>query len=332
MLVDTTDTPPVVLLTDPIHGAAHARLKQDAEVIMIPAGITAAKAAGHLRELVGQADGLIVRRPLPVDMFDTPNRLRAVVRHGAGVDFIPVEQLTKRGVPVANVPGANANAVAEYAISAMLAASRRLAEFDQHIRNHAWHMRSTASTVAMELRNRTLGIVGYGAIGSRIAEIACNGFSMNVLVHTNTPSRLPAHFRSAMLQELVSVCDFVVLACPLTPRTEGMINTSVLDHANGRLVLINVARGAIVREDDLLLALEAGKLSGAVLDVFQTEPLPPDSPLHLHPRVMLTPHLAGVTQDSEHALGVAAVDTVLALLRGECHVNIVNPSYSKHAV
>jgi len=331
MLADTTDTRPLVLLTDPIHSAAHARLEQDARVITVPTGITAIQAAAHLREMVGQADGLIVRRPLPGDMFDTPNRLRAVVRHGAGVDFIPVEQLTKRGVPVANVPGANANAVAEYAISAMLAASRRLAEFDQHMRNHAWHMRNTASTVAIELRNRTLGIVGYGAIGSRIAAIACDGFGMNVRVHTNTPSRLPANTRSATLQELVSDCDFIALACPLTPRTEGMINTSVLGHANGRLVLINVARGAIVREDDLLLALETGKLGGAVLDVFQTEPLPPDSPLHLHPRVMLTPHLAGVTQDSERALGVAAVDTVLSLLRGDGHVNIVNPSYSKHA-
>ena len=330
MHAEPTDTRPVVLLTDHVHSAAHARLQQNARILMIPPGLSAVQADDRLRELLQQADGLIVRRPLPGDIFDTSNSLRAVVRHGAGVDFIPVDHATKRGIPVANVPGANANAVAEYAIAAMLAASRRLADFDRHIRSQAWHMRSSASATAIELRNRTLGIVGYGAIGSRIADIACNGFGMNVLAQTNSPSKLPRHVSSASLQDIVSVCDFVVLACPLTPRTEGMINASVLAHANGRLVLINVARGAIVREDDLVRALDAGKLGGAVLDVFETEPLPPDSPLRRHSRVILTPHLAGVTQDSERALGLASVDTILALLRGNCHPNIVNPSFAEH--
>jgi D-3-phosphoglycerate dehydrogenase len=147
---------------------------------------------------------------------------------------------------------------------------------------------------------------------------------MKVVAHTSTPSRLPPHVRALSLNELFAASDFIVVACPLTPQTRGMVDRHVLAHAKPGAVLINVGRGPVIREDDLVGALNDGRIGGAVLDVFEVQPLPADSGLRNHPGVLLTPHLAGITQDAERAMGMMAVDTVLALIRGERPDNIVN--------
>ncbi|MDB6049881.1 MAG: D-3-phosphoglycerate dehydrogenase [Pseudomonas sp.] len=315
---------PTILLTDPINADAQAGLAEAATVVVVPSGLSAEESEAALRRLLPEADGLIVRRQLPDDLFDNANRLRGVVRHGVGLDFIPVERATAQKIPVANTPGVNANAVAEYCFAAMLAISRQLARFDAEVRQENWQSRTTAGTRTFDLSGRTLGIIGYGAIGKRIGEIAVHGFSMAVAAHTTTPSRLPPHVRPLSLSELFVVSDFVIVACPLTPQTRGMVDRSVLAHGKPGAVLINVGRGPIIREDDLADALIAGSLAGAVLDVFEVQPLPMSSRLRTHPNVILTPHLAGVTQDSERAMGFMAVDTVLALVAGERPDNTVN--------
>jgi D-3-phosphoglycerate dehydrogenase len=322
------------LLTDPIHADAHARLAAGADIALLPAGLSPAESDAALHELAREADGLIVRRQLPPDLFDAPGapgRLRAVIRHGVGLDFIPVERATAQGLPVANTPEVNANAVAEYAIAAMLAMSRRLAAFDQAVRAGNWQARAQAAGTTFELRGRTLGILGHGAIGRRIGEIAAQGFSMRLLVNTATPSRLPAHIEAVSLADLFARSDFVVVACPLTPATRGIVDAGVLAGARPGAVLINVGRGAVLCQADVAAALARGQLAGAVLDVFEQQPLPADSPLRNHPGVVLTPHLAGITQDAERAMGLLAVDTVLALLRGELTANIVNPEFKTAA-
>lgn len=316
---------PAVILTDAIHPDAHARLAAQACISVLPDGLSSAQSHAALRSLLASAQGLIVRRQLPDDLFDKPGALRGVVRQGVGLDFIPVERASAQRIPVANTPAVNANAVAEYVFAAMFSMSRQLAQFDQDVRQDNWQSRRSAGAKTFDLRGLTLGVIGYGAIGKRIGEIATQGFAMKVVAHTTTPARLPAHVAPLSLEHLFAASDFLVVACPLTPQTRGMVNRQVMAHAKPGAVLINVGRGPVVCEADLLDALNAGMISAAVLDVFEVQPLQADSGLRTHPRVLLTPHLAGITRDAERAMGMMAVETMLALIRGERPDNIVNP-------
>lgn len=317
---------PRVLLTDPLHPDAQARLAEWADVSQLPDGLTRAQSDAALREAMADTQGLIVRRLLPPDLFDRPHALRGVMRQGVGLDFIPVARATANGIPVGNTPAVNANAVAEYVFAALLAHSRQLAAFDASVRAGDWAARTQAGARTFELQGRTLGVVGYGAIGQRIGVIAQRGFGMTLAVCTGTPSKVPAGIATLSLQALFAASDFIVIACPLTPQTRGMVNADVLAHARPGAVLVNVGRGPVVREDDFVMALDSGRLAGAVLDVFETQPLPDDSAVRRHPGVLLTPHLAGLTQEAERAMGLLAVDTLAALLlRGEQPPNIVNP-------
>ncbi len=323
--MNSTDALPKVVLTDPIHPEAYAMLADAARVAVLDAGLDASQALHALRTELRDAQGLIVRRQLPPDLFDGPHALLGIVRHGVGLDFIPVDSATRHGLPVGNTPAVNANAVAEYAIAAMLESARRLRFFDAQVRAGNWSERGTASATTFELRGRALGVVGFGAIGQRIAQIAAGGLNMRVAAHTRSPSRLPEGVPAMALKDLFASSDFIAVACPLTEQTHGMIDRDVLARAKPGLVLVNVARGAVINEADLVDALEAGPIGGAALDVYATQPLPMDSRLRKHPRVMLTPHLAGTTQDAERAMGLMAVQTQLALIRGERPDNVVNP-------
>lgn len=315
-----------VLLTDPLHPDARARLASWAQVSQLPEGLSREASDAALRDAMPRVHGLVVRRPLPPDLFDRPHTLRGVMRQGVGLDFIPVERATVNGIPVGNTPSVNANAVAEYVFAALLAHTRQLAAFDASVRGGDWSARTQAGQRTFELHGRTLGLVGFGAIGQRIGAIARHGFGMQLAVCTGTPSKVPADIASLPLEALFAASDFTVIACPLTPATRGMVNAAVLACAKPGAVLVNVGRGPVVCEDDLATALESGRLAGAVLDVFDTQPLPAGSRLRRLPGVLLTPHLAGLTREAECAMGVLAVDTLAALLlRGERPPNIVNP-------
>ena len=319
------DIPPRVLLTDPLHPDAAARLAGWAAVTLLPDGLTREQSDAALREASGRVHGLVVRRQLPADLFERPLALRAVMRQGVGLDFIPVDRATAHRIPVGNTPAVNANAVAEYVFAALLAHSRQLASFDASVRTGDWQARGQAGARTFELRGRTLGVIGFGAVGRRIGEIARHGFGMQLTTCTTTPSAVPADIATLSLQELFAASDFIVVACPLTPATRGMVNAKVLAQARPGAVLVNVGRGPVVVESALAAALVAGTLAGAVLDVFETQPLPADSALRRHPGVLLTPHLAGITQEAERAMGLLAVDTLRALLAGERPPNVVNP-------
>ena len=314
-----------VLLTDPLHADASARLAGWAQVSQLPQGLTREQSDQALREAAGRVHGIIVRRQLPADLFERPLSLRAVVRQGVGLDFIAVDRATAQRIPVGNTPGVNANAVAEYVFAALLAHSRQLAQFDASVRSGDWQVRGQAGARTFELRGRALGVIGFGAIGQRIGQIARQGFGMQVAACTTTPSRVPQGVAVLPLEALFAASDFIVVACPLTPATRGMVNARVLAHARPGAVLVNVGRGPVLVERDLAAALQAGALAGAVLDVFETQPLPADSALRRHPGVLLTPHLAGITREAERAMGLLAVDTLRALLAGERPANIVNP-------
>jgi phosphoglycerate dehydrogenase-like enzyme len=217
--------------------------------------------------------------------------LRLVAKPGAGVDNIDVAAAARRGVTVTNVSGARGRAVAEHALFMML-----------HLARRGWLRGDPAwrDTPATQLGGKTLGIVGLGDIGSHLARSG-HGLGMQVVAHTRTPdpdrARVPVRFVD--LDSLLREADVVVLCAPLTDATRGMIDRRALTTMKDDAYLINVARGPMVSTDDLLEAMRSGRLAGAGLDVTDPEPLPQDHGLQVLPHVLISPHNAGRTVESQ---------------------------------
>jgi len=236
--------------------------------------------------------------------------------------MIPIPQATAAGVLVANLPGANAQSVAEYVLFALLALSRRFRAIDGDLRAHGWAAGRAHADSAQEIAGRTIGIVGPGAVGRAIRDLA-TAFGLRVLASGR--QSVPLGFEPRPLAALLAESDFVVLCCPLTDATRNLIGAAELARMQPHAVLINVARGAVVDEAALVAALRTGKISGAALDVFATQPLPPDHALFGLPNVLLTPHLAGITEASMRRMGLGAVAEVVRVLAGEAPRHLVNP-------
>lgn len=310
---------PRVLLTNPIHPLLQPELAQHCEVVVAPDA-----APATIARLIGDADGLIVRSQLAPDVFEPARRLRAVVRHGVGLDMIPVPAATARGIPVANLPGSNTAAVVEYCVAAMLHLRRNLAALDATLRSDGWTAARPLADRSTELAQSVCGIVGVGAIGARLAAVT-TGLGMRVLGLTRRPETLPPGVAAATKDELFAQADMVVLCCPLNEQTRGLVDASTLAAMKPDALLINVSRGAVVDTASLLQALRLGRLGGAALDVHDRQPLTGQESVFDAPNLLLTPHVAGITGTSLHAMSRGAVDTLLALLRGQRPANVVNP-------
>ncbi len=310
---------PRVLLTNPIHPKLQPVLAQHCEVVLAPD-----PRPETLARLVTDAEGLVVRAQLPATLFDHAPRMRAVVRHGVGLDMIPVEAATAKGIPVANLPGSNTQAVAEYCLAAMLQLRRGLATLDARLRGDGWAAARPLADRTTELGGSTLGIVGVGAIGGRVATIA-QALGMRVLGLARRPGTLPAGVVAADKAMLFTQSDVVVLSCPLTEQTRGLVDAATLATMKPDALLVNVARGPVIDTAALLAALRAGRLGGAALDVHDRQPLQGSEPVFDAPNLLLTPHVAGITDTSMRAMSEGAIATLLALLAGERPSNVVNP-------
>ncbi|OZI26367.1 hydroxyacid dehydrogenase [Bordetella genomosp. 9] len=309
---------PVVLLTDAIQADEHARLARHARVVVAPDA-----RADTLRGLIADADVLVVRSRLPEDIFDHQTRLKGVVRHGVGVDLIPMRQADALKIPVANMPGSNTASVVEYCVNAMFHLYRNMQALA--LRGPSdWNDRRAQADRTLELHERTLGIVGVGTIGSALAKVAL-ALGMKVIGLTRRPDSLPAGVAPANKADLFARADVVVLACPLTPDTRGMVDAATLAAMKPDAVLINVSRGPVVDTAALLQALQNGRLGGAALDVHDVQPIPEGLYPTALPRLLLTPHVAGITRSSMTRMSRGTVDEVLRLLRGERYANLVNP-------
>jgi D-3-phosphoglycerate dehydrogenase len=311
---------PVVLLTNPIHEAGVEILAPHAELV------TAADTAPEtLRRAAAEVDGIIVRAQLPGDIADHAPRLKGMVRHGVGLDFIPVEAATKRGVAVANLPGCNTGAVAEYFFSALLHLRRPLYRLDSSLRSEGWNAGRSRADGTVEISGTTLGIVGLGAIGSRIAQIASGGYGMRVLAKSRSRGHGIAGVEEVELPELFAESDAVAVCCALTEETRGLVSAELISQMKPAAVVVNMARGPIVDSQALGDALKRGRLAGAALDVFDSHPLPEDDPLRNVPNLLLTPHSAAITATSLRIMSTGAAREMLRILRGERPVNFVNP-------
>jgi len=309
-----------VLLSDSIAPAGEEALRREVEVVRAPDSDVAT-----LRKWARDVDGVLTRSKLPDDLFEAAPRVRGVVVHGTGTDLVPVAAATAHGVMVANLPGINAHSVAEYCAMAMLMLARNIFAITGTLRSKTWDEARVLGSFARELAGMTVGIVGVGEIGSRLAKIARNGFGMKVLGHQRRLDRLPAEASASPLRELIQRSDFVVLACPLTPQTRYLMNRETLGLMKPTAWLINVGRGPVVQEEALIEALRAKRIAGVMLDVYEHYRLEPGHPLFSLDNVILTPHLAAVTQESRARASVAAADEMLRILRGEQPRNLVNP-------
>jgi D-3-phosphoglycerate dehydrogenase len=313
-----------VLLSDSIAPAGEELLSKEASVIRAPDS-----APATLKRLAADVDGVITRSKLPDDLFDAAPRLRGVVVHGTGTDLVPLESATAHGVMVANLPGINAQSAAEYCAMAMLMLARRIFPITETLRKGTWDDARRLGSEARELAGMSLGIIGVGAIGTRLARIARHGLGMKVLGHQRRLDRLPAEAQASALPELLAASDFVVIACPLTPQTRYLMNKDSFSRMKTTAWLINVGRGPVVQEEALIEALRAKRIAGAMLDVYEHYRLEPGHPLFALDNVILTPHLAAVTQEARARAGVAAADEMLRILRGERPRNLVNPEVLK---
>lgn len=311
---------PTVLCTLPMDPAGDALLAGVARIVVAPD-----TQADTFRRMVGDADYLLVRNHLPADLLDRPHRLKGIVRNGVGLDMIPVEAATAQSIPVANVPGANAQAVAEYCAGAMLELARRFGAFDNRLRAEGWPVARALSTSTFELSGRTLGIVGVGNVGQRLAHIAHFGFGMKVLGYQPHEAGLPTHVRGMPLDELLAASDFVSLHCPLTAATRHLMDERRLALMKPSAYLLNAARGEVADEAALAQALRSRAIAGAAVDVYAEQPLRPGHPFLSLDNILLTPHVAALTEESSRAMSTGAALQILQLIAGQRPTHLVNP-------
>ncbi len=310
---------PRILLAEPIHPDGLALLQQSADVTVLPAPQPHA-----LRAALADADGVIVRltRLGPEEIAAAP-RLRVIGRHGVGVDNVDLAAATRRRIPVVYTPGVNAVSVAEHTLALLLAVAKRVVEFDRAVREGRWQARD--EIWGLELAGCTVGVVGVGAVGREVAQ-RCRALGMRVLGYDPYAAGMPAGVeRAESLEELLAQSDVVTVHVPLTPQTRHLLGRRELALLRPGAVLVNTSRGEVVDEEALAEALAGGRLAGAGLDVFGTEPPPRDHPLLRAPRTVVTPHAASHTADALRRMAVAVAEQVLAVLAGRRPEHVANP-------
>jgi D-3-phosphoglycerate dehydrogenase len=303
-----------VLLTNPIYPEFHQALSEDCDIVVAPD-----TKPETLKGLISGCDGLIVRCQLPQDIFDGAYQLKAVVRHGVGLDFIPVDIATKKGIPVANLPGSNTNAVVEYCLATIFYFRRRLDLIDSQLRSQGWAKSRPLADPSTEIANTTLGIIGFGAIGSKLANAAI-GLQMKTIAET-----LPGGVRSVSKVELFSQSDVIVVCCPLNEETRGLVDKASISIMKSNAILINIARGPVMDTQAVLDALAGKKIAGAAMDVHDHQPLIGDEAIFDCPNLLLTPHIASMTASSMRGMSEGSVKTILDIFKGNHPENIVNP-------
>jgi D-3-phosphoglycerate dehydrogenase len=260
-----------------------------------------------------QPDGLIVRKGRITDaVMGAAGTLKAISKHGVGVDNIDVTAATRRGIPVMITPRANCESVAEHALALILALSRRILSQDRKVRQGIW---DRGDQDIDDLRGKTLGLVGFGRIAQRLVELV-RPFEMRVLIFDPYARSMNVCARFVDLRELLSQADIVSIHCPLTPETRGLIGCEQLALMKRAAWIVNTARGAVIDEAALIEALREERIAGAALDTFSSEPPCPANPLFAMDNVVLSAHIGGLSRSSFRNMGVGAVENVLSVLDG----------------
>ena len=242
--------------------------------------------------------------------MDAAPGLRVVSKHGSGTDTIDKAAAAGRGVEVVAAVGANAAAVAEQAMALLLACAKSVVTLDARMRAGHW---DKATHKSVELEGRTVGVVGLGAIGLRFARMA-DAMALRVLGHDPYAASPPAHVEPVDLETIWREADFLSLHCPLTADNAKLLDADTLGRCKRGVIVVNTARGGLIDEAALLAAVRSGQVAAAGLDSFATEPMVAPHPFQEEPRIVLSPHIGGVTADAYVKMGVAAARNALAVL------------------
>ncbi|HZG25674.1 MAG TPA: NAD(P)-dependent oxidoreductase [Chitinophagaceae bacterium] len=292
-------------------------LEKFAEIrhVTVPADIE----ADALAEKIKDSDGIIasVTPKFPRRTLEQCTRLRLLVRHGIGCDNVDLVAATELGIPVSRVKGiVEREAVAEYAVSLLMAASRLLPQGSQAVKNSEWATRSRM--VGMELLGKTIGIIGLGNIGSRSAEILSNGFNANIIAadpYIDKERFKQFNAREVGLEELIRSSSAILFHCPLTAETKRMIGRAQFAAMQKGAVLVNTCRGELVDEDALYEALQNGPMGAYATDVVEGEPIDGNHRLAKLDNAIITPHLGGYSWESLHGMGQTAVDDMVSVFQ-----------------
>ena len=260
------------------------------------------------------------------EVFEQADSLKFVGICRSATNHVDVDAATRHGVVVVNTPARNAEAVAEHALGLMLALARRIPQTHQYVGEGRWQdpVEPYISMRGVELAGRTLGLVGLGAIGKRVAEIG-SALRMKVLAHDPYVKRALRRVTLVDLDKLMAESDFVSVHVPLTPETEGLLNAPLLAVMKPSAYVVNVSDASVVDQEALAEALASGRIAGAALDVFETHPISPHNPLLALDNVVLTPHLGGATEETVERHSRMMTDDILRFLDGQRPVHLVNP-------
>lgn len=277
-----------------------------------------------LQNIIGDYDALVIRSATKVtrDLLDAAKNLKVVGRAGIGLDNVDIPAATERGVLVMNTPSGNVVTTAEHAIAMMMALTRNIPQGTSSLKAGRWDKKLLRGR---EVYNKHLGVIGFGKIGSIVADRA-QGLKMKVLIHDpyiDAEQIKKAGFESVSLEELYRLSDYITVHVPKLKDTIGLLNKSAFDQMKDGVMIINCARGGIVDEDDLDEALKSGKVAGAALDVFVNEP-PGANKLIEHDRVICTPHLGASTVEAQINVAVAVAEQIIDYLKDGKIVNAVN--------
>ncbi len=309
-----------ILIADPLHASGVALLRESGAEVHV----MTEEERPRLAQLLPDFDALVVRSATQVtaEILDAGKRLKVVGRAGIGVDNVDVEAATEKGILVVNAPTANMISATEHTFALLLALARRVSEADASLKAGRWDRKAFVGT---ELRGKTLGIVGFGRIGQKVAARA-QGFEMKVLAYDpfldeKVAQRLEVEMST--LEDLLPRADVVTLHTPLTEGTRNLLGQERLASMKKGALLINCGRGGVVDEAALLESLESGHLGGAGLDVFAEEPLQ-DFALVRHPLVVATPHIGAQTTEAQLRIAQDTAEMVLKALEGSLAITAVN--------
>lgn len=316
-----------VLVSDKL-GDAGVKLFEEEDGIDVD--IKTGMSPEELKEVIKDYDALVIRSATKVteEILEAAENLKVIGRAGIGVDNIDVEGATKRGIIVMNTPTGNVVTTAEHAIAMMMSLTRNIPQGTSSMKSGRWDKKKLQGR---EIYNKTFGVIGYGKIGSIVANRA-RGLKMRVIVYDPvvTPEKIEkAGCESVSLKELYAQADYISVHVPKSKKTQGLVNKKAFEQMKDGVMLVNCARGGIVDEDALYEAMQSGKVAGAALDVFSEEPPPADLPLLQLDNVIATPHLGASTAEAQTNVAVMVAKQIINFLKTNTVENALNaPSVS----
>ncbi|HAK47547.1 MAG TPA: hydroxyacid dehydrogenase [Spirochaeta sp.] len=319
-----------VLLPQPIE--------QEAEQYLLDNGCELIKCSECTVEEVSrqlpEAEAVVLRTGIKFtdELISKGTNLKTISRTGAGVDNVDLKSATENGVIVSSSLGANTDSVAEHALAMIMSLTKNLKMLDNEVRNKGFRVRYT--NPSNDMGGKVLGLLGFGRIGSRLADICYNSFNCRIIAHDEyLPDEVKKKYESWVefvdLESVLKQSDFVSIHVPLTEATRDMISYGSFKMMKNTSIIVNTSRGGIINEPDLVKALTEDEIGGAGLDVFNSEPVEDDNPLLKVDNVILTPHTAALTKECVVRMAMGGVKRVVAFFNGEAPEKVANPDVLK---